>query len=251
MQGKRFVNKLSGITLIVVLLLCWELSVRTGAVQSVSFPPVSAIFIAWGKLIASGRLAFELGSSLGRMAAGYAIGAVLGIVIGMAMGYFRSIDRLLEPLVELLRPIPAPAYIPLAILLLGLGASMKIFLIAAAALFPILLNTHSGVRQVDPVQVDTGRTFGLKPWELMRKIILPASLPQIFTGLRVSLGIGLIMVVISEMVAANSGIGYFILQAQRTFEVAQMYAGIFTLGVVGYVLNALFLQIEKRVVHWR
>jgi ABC-type nitrate/sulfonate/bicarbonate transport system permease component len=128
---------------------------------------------------------------------------------------------------------------------------MKVFLIAAATFFPVLLNTHSGVRQVDQVQIDTGRTFGLSPFDLVRKIILPSAIPHIFTGLRISLGIGLIMVVISEMVAANSGIGYFILQAQRTFEVSQMYAGIFTLGVVGYVLNALFIRIEKKIVHWR
>ncbi len=251
MSKKPALGKASGIVLILLLMAGWEAVARTGLIASVSFPPISAIFVEWGKLAVSGVLFEQLGASLYRMFIAYVIAAVLGVAIGLLMGYFKSIDNLLEPLVELLRPIPTPAYIPLAILLLGLGIEMKVFLIAAATFFPVLLNTHSGVRQVDQVQIDTGRTFGLGPFDLVRKIILPSAIPHIFTGLRISLGIGLIMVVISEMVAANSGIGYFILQAQRTFEVSQMYAGIFTLGVVGYVLNALFIRIEKRIVHWR
>jgi ABC-type nitrate/sulfonate/bicarbonate transport system permease component len=171
--------------------------------------------------------------------------------VGLMMGYFRWIDHLLEPLVELLRPVPTPAYIPIAILVLGLGTEMKVFLITAAAFFPVLLNTYSGVKHVDPVQIDTGRTFGLGSFAILKRIVLPAAVPHIFTGLRISLGISLIMVVISEMVAANSGIGYFILQAQRTFEVSEMYAGIFTLGVVGYLLNFIFIRIEKKIVHWQ
>jgi ABC-type nitrate/sulfonate/bicarbonate transport system permease component len=246
-----FGSRLSGVALIVFLLGCWEVAVQTGFAKSLSFPAVSEIFRSWGNLIASGVILEQLGASLYRMFMGYAIAAVLGISVGLLMGYFRWIDNFLEPVVELLRPIPTPAYIPVAILLLGLGTEMKVFLIATATFFPVLLNTYSGVKQVDPVQIDTGRTFGLNSYDIVKRIVLPSAIPHVFTGLRISLGIGLIMVVISEMVAANSGIGYFILQAQRSFEVAQMYAGIFTLGVVGYLLNFSFTRMERKIVHWR
>jgi ABC-type nitrate/sulfonate/bicarbonate transport system permease component len=242
-----FGSRLSGVALIVFLLGCWEVAVQTGFAKSLSFPAVSEIFRSWGNLIASGVILEQLGASLYRMFIGYAIAAVLGISVGLLMGYFRWIDNFLEPVVELLRPIPTPAYIPVAILLLGLGTEMKVFLIATATFFPVLLNTYSGVKQVDPVQIDTGRTFGLNSYDIVKRIVLPSAIPHVFTGLRISLGI----VVISEMVAANSGIGYFILQAQRSFEVAQMYAGIFTLGVVGYLLNFSFTRMERKIVHWR
>jgi ABC-type nitrate/sulfonate/bicarbonate transport system permease component len=251
MRSRKWWNsRWAGVLLIVLLFACWELAVRTGFVQSPSIPSVTAIFAAWGKLVSSGVIFEQTGASLYRMFIGYLIASTLGIFIGLMMGYFRFVDNLLEPLVELLRPIPTPAYIPIAILILGLGTEMKVFLISAATFFPVVLNTYSGVKHVDPVQIDTGRTFCLSSFEILRKIILPSAMPQIFTGLRISLGIGLIMVVISEMVAANSGIGYFILQAQRTFEVSQMYAGIFTLGIVGYLLNFIFIRIEKKIVHW-
>lgn len=243
-------SRLSGVLLIVVLLLLWQWAVTSGIYHSPSLPSVSSVFKSWGGLLLSGELFIQLGSSLYRMFMGYGIAAVLGIFFGLLMGYYRFFNHLLEPLVEILRPIPTPAYIPIAILFLGLDTEMKVFLIATATFFPILLNTFGGVRQVDQVQIDTGRTFGLKSGEIVRKIILPCAIPHIFTGLRISLGIGLIMVVISEMVAANSGIGYFILHAQRTFEVANMYAGIFTLGVVGYLLNVCFVMLEKKIVHW-
>jgi ABC-type nitrate/sulfonate/bicarbonate transport system permease component len=243
-------SRISGVLLIVLLLIIWQWSVVSGSFQSPSLPSVSSVFKSWGDLLLSGDLFKQLGSSLYRMFLGYCIAAAFGIFFGLLMGYYRFFYFLLEPLVEILRPIPTPAYIPIAILFLGLDTEMKVFLIAIATFFPILLNTFSGVRQVDQVQIDTGRTFGLKSGEIVRKIILPCAIPHIFTGLRISLGIGLIMVVISEMVAANSGIGYFILQAQRTFEVTNMYAGIFTLGVVGYLLNVIFLKLEKKIVHW-
>jgi ABC-type nitrate/sulfonate/bicarbonate transport system permease component len=251
MIRKFFGSRVSGVAFIVFLLGCWEVAVQSGLAKSLSFPAVSEIFLSWGSLIASGVIFEQLGASLYRMFIGYTIAAVLGIFGGLLMGYFRWIDNFLEPLVELLRPIPTPAYIPVAILLLGLGTEMKVFLIATATFFPVLLNTYSGVKQVDPVQIDTGRTFGLNSFDIVKRIVLPSAIPHVFTGLRISLGIGLIMVVISEMVAANSGIGYFILQAQRSFEVSQMYAGIFTLGVVGYLLNFSFTRMEKKIVHWR
>jgi ABC-type nitrate/sulfonate/bicarbonate transport system permease component len=246
-----FGTRLSGVALIVVLFLVWEGVTRGGLIRSPSFPPVSAVFATWWGLTLSGELARQLLPSLVRLAVGYGSAVVVGVVVGLVMGYFKPAYNLLEPVTELLRPIPSPAYIPLAILFLGLGDEMKFFVIFFACVFPILLNTQSGVRAIDPVQINTGRTFGLTRAQIVRKIILPGSLASILTGMRVSLGIALIVVVIAEMVASNNGIGYFILNAQRFFNVTDMFAGIFTLALLGYVLNAGFLAVEARVLRWR
>jgi ABC-type nitrate/sulfonate/bicarbonate transport system permease component len=239
-----------GVGFIVVLLAAWEAASRLEVVPTLSFPPVTVILRTWTELIVSGELLRELLPSLARMFGGYLIGAVLGVGIGLLMGMWRFFYHLLEPVTEFLRPIPSPAYIPIVILFLGIDNEMKIFMIAFASFFPVLLNTYSGVRSVDPVQLQTARTFGVSGRKLLWQIVLPSSSPYIFTGMRVSLAVALIVMVISEMVAASNGIGYFILAAQRGFKIREMYAGVLTLALVGYVLNRVFLGVENRVLAW-
>jgi ABC-type nitrate/sulfonate/bicarbonate transport system permease component len=239
-----------GVAFIAVLLVLWEVAAASGRLPALSFPPMSEILATWERLIVSGELPGEVLPSLWRMFAGYFIGVGLGILLGLLMGYFRVFYNLLEPITEVLRPIPSPAYLPIVILFLGIDDEMKIFMIAFASLFPVLLNTYSGVRSVDPIQLQTARTFGVSGRKLLWQVVLPASSPYIFTGMRVSLAVALIVMVISEMVAASSGIGYFILSAQRGFKVREMFAGVLTLAVLGYVLNRLFLMIENRVLAW-
>jgi ABC-type nitrate/sulfonate/bicarbonate transport system permease component len=244
-------SRLLGVLLIAVLLCAWEFVADTKIVHSPSLPPVSAILVQWLHLILNGTLFAQLGPSLGRIAAGYISAVIVGVAIGLAMGYYRMAYNLLEPLTELLRPIPSPAYIPLAIIFLGLGDEMKVFVVFFACIFPILLNTYAGVSAIDPVQLNTGRTFRLSRAQIVRKIVLPAALPSILTGMRISVGLALIVVVIAEMVASNTGIGAFILNAQRFFNVTDMYAGIFTLALLGYALNAAFLYAEARLLRYR
>lgn len=243
-------SRFLGVVVIGLLLLFWQVTAVYKIIDTVSWQPISTILVKWYQIIITRELLAQLVPSLIRMAVGYGLATVMGVGIGMAMGTNRMVYNALEPLMEVLRPIPAPTYIPIAILFLGLGDEMKIFIITLASFFPILLNTYSGVRGIDTVLINTGRTFGFSQGEIMRKIVFPASLPNIFTGMRISLGISLIMIVISEMVAANSGIGFYILQAQRNFQVSVMYAGIFTLGALGYLLNRLFLTAERKILHW-
>jgi ABC-type nitrate/sulfonate/bicarbonate transport system permease component len=202
-------------------------------------------------VVANGELLRELWPSLYRLGIGYALAVLVAVPLGLLMGASRFMYNLLEPLTELLRPIPSSAYIPIAILFLGIGDEMKEFVVFFSCLFPILVNTYSGVVAIDPVQIDTGRTFGLTRMEILRSIIFRSTVPSILTGMRISLAIALIVVVVAEMVAGSSGIGYFILDNQRTFRVPEMFAGIFTLGVLGYCVNWVFLLIEQRVLHWR
>jgi len=248
---KQWSRRLPGIALILVLLLLWQFSVQFGWVRSPSVPSVTASFEGLWQSIVNGRLPLALADTLMRIFIGYGIAVVLAVALGALMGMSRFVYYLLEPVTELLRPVPSAAYIPIAILLLGVGNEMKIAVIAIACFFPVLLNTYGGVRSVDPILTDTGRTFGYPPVQRLWKIILPSALPEILTGMRVALGIALIVGIVAEMLAGNSGIGYFILDSQRVFRVQFVFAGIITLALVGYLLNFLFLRIEAYVLRWR
>lgn len=242
-------SRLSGVVLIALLLLAWQLSAMY-LVSSPTWPTVTRIFEAWFENIADGTLAGHLLATFWRQMLGYGLAVVLGIGLGLAMGYYRPLYNLFEPLVEALRPIPGPAYLPILVLFVGIGHEMKVVLILVASLFPILLNTYSGVRSIDRVQFDTARTLGLTTLQTFRELVIPAAAPQILTGMRISLAISLILAILGEMIVSNDGLGYFVLLSQRTFKVPEMYAGIFTLAVFGYVLNRMFLLIEARLVRW-
>jgi ABC-type nitrate/sulfonate/bicarbonate transport system permease component len=245
-----FRTKLGGFLLVGLLLILWEVTARTAMLTTVGFPPFSRVCEALWALTASGKIVNLLLPSVERLIIGYAIAVAVGVAAGIAMGYFRGVYNLFEPLTEMLRPIPSPAYIPIAILFLGLGNEMKIFVIAFASCFPILLNTYSGVHGVDLIQINTARTFGFSSAATLLKVIIPSALPQICTGMRISLAIALIMVVISEMVASVDGIGFFILNSQRGFRIPDMYAGVILLGALGYALNAMFVRVERYALRW-
>jgi ABC-type nitrate/sulfonate/bicarbonate transport system permease component len=239
----------SGVVLILLLLALWQFSALY-LMDTPTWPPVTRIFAAWFADLLDGSLVSNLLSTLWRQMLGYWLAVVVGIGVGLAMGYYRIAYNLMEPLIEVFRPIPGPAYLPVLVLFVGIGDEMKVVLIFVASLFPILLNAYSGVRSIDPVQFDTARTLGLTTPQTLREIVLPAALPQILTGMRISLAISLILAILSEMIVSNNGLGYFTLLAERTFKVPDMYAGIFTLAMLGYVLNRLFLLGEARLIRW-
>jgi ABC-type nitrate/sulfonate/bicarbonate transport system permease component len=242
--------RLGGFAVLVVLLVLWEVASRAALVNQIYVPTVSKIATELWRLATNGDLARHLGASAVRFAFGYGIAVALGLSIGLVMGYFRAGYLLLEPIIEVLRPLPPPAIIPIAILFLGIENQMKVFVISFACFFPIVVNTIQGVAGVDRVLLDTARTFGLTTREILWKIVLPSASPNIVAGMRISLAIALILTVISEMVAANDGIGFFILDSERAFRIPDMYAGIFTLMVVGYFLNRLFVIFEARTLSW-
>ena len=242
--------RIGGFIVLLALLAVWELASETQLVNPVYLPPITRIGAAFARLTENGELARQILGSASRFVAGYAVAVGLGIVIGVAMGYFRAGYLLLEPVVELLRPLPPPAIIPLAILLLGIEDRMKIFVIAFGCFFPVVVNAIQGVAGVDRVLFDTARTFRLSTREILWKIVLPAASPSIVAGMRISLAVALILTVIAEMVASNNGIGFFILDTERAFRITDMYAGIFTLMVVGYALNRIFVAFEGRALAW-
>lgn len=248
MSGWR--EKLPGFAVLAGLLVLWEASVRLKWVVTPTWPAVSTVLETFWQSLVDGTYLQVFGSSLERLLYGYVVATVLAVAIGIAMGVWRRMFLLFEPLVELLRPIPSPAYLPMAILFLGIDNTMKVFMVAFASFFPILLNTVTGVRSVDPVLVDTGRTFGLSRAQIVMRIVLPAAAGYILTGMRISLAIALIVTVIAEMVAGNSGIGFYILNAQRSFLVPEMYAGVIALALLGFGLNKGFVALEKMALSW-
>lgn len=243
-------SRLLGFLLVGLLLLAWQLGAITHVLDPVFIPPISQIWQAWVTTMQDGTLRSALGGTIVRFLEGYVLAVGLGVVLGTLMGYWRTMWALLEPTIELLRPLPPPAVIPIAILLLGVENTMKLTVIVFASFFPVLLNTMYGIRGVDPILIDTARTFGYGRLAMVRRIILPAALPHIFAGMRISLAIALILTVLSEMVAGNDRMGFFILDAERAFRIPEMYAGVFSLAVLGYLLNLLFVLFERRSLRW-
>jgi ABC-type nitrate/sulfonate/bicarbonate transport system permease component len=189
--------------------------------------------------------------TLGLLLGGYAIAAVLGVAVGVLMGWSRRADCLLEPLTELLRPIPKPALVPPLFLFLGIGLPTMLTIVALVAFFPILINTAQGVRAIDPVLLDTARTFRASRRSVLLRVVLPAALPMVMTGLRVSLALGLILAILAEMLAGQGGIGFVILDLQRSFDTTAMFAWLIILAALGLLLAAGFDFIERRVLPWR
>jgi ABC-type nitrate/sulfonate/bicarbonate transport system permease component len=243
-------SKVNGFLFLLGLLVVWEAIAQAQWLNPLIVPALSRIIRIFLELVWSGQIPLQIFASLKRAALGYCLAAVVFIPLGLCMGLFDRFYRALEIVMEMLRPIPPPVVIPVALLFFGLEDEMKVFVIFFSCAWPILLNTIDGVRSIDRVLLQTARTFGLPQRKIIWKVILPACAPQIMTGLRVSLPITLILVVISEMVGSTDGIGYFILDSQRRFRVAQMYAGMLALAILGYTLNQLFAVLYRRLMSW-
>jgi ABC-type nitrate/sulfonate/bicarbonate transport system permease component len=238
------------IEIVTPLLMIAAVWAYTASADSYYYPPLGDVFTAFADTWVFERLREDVLPSLGRLSVGYAIAAVLGVGLGVVLGSNPTLRRMASPVVEFLRAIPAPALIPFAILVLGVENDAKIFLIAVVCVFPILLNAIDGVAGVEPTLLDTTRVYRIGRLDRLRYVVLPAAAPQIFAGLRTSLSLSLILMVISEMVASSNGIGYFILQSQRSFAITEMWSGILLLGLLGYLFNAVFTLVERRVLAW-
>jgi ABC-type nitrate/sulfonate/bicarbonate transport system permease component len=192
----------------------------------------------------------SLGPSLGRLLAGWLAAVALGVSVGVLIGLSVRARDYVNPIIHFLRAIPPPALLPLFLVLLGIGDAMKVAMIAFGVVWPILLNTADGVGSIEPLQRDTGRAFRIGFGDRLLRIVLPAAAPKIFAGLRVSLSIAVILMVISELYATVDGVGFQLVQAQRSFRTLDVWAIIVLLGIIGYTLNAILAAIEARVLSW-
>lgn len=241
---------LPGLATLCALLVLWEAFSRNNVALKLYLPPVSQILISLFELAFSQELWGHLFASLGRFLTGYLLAGLGAVVCGVVLGYSRLAYSLSDALIEFLRPMPSVAIIPVAILFLGIGSPMMVAVTMYACAWPVLINTIDGVRNIDRTLLDTARTFGLGRWQALQRVVLPAASPYIVTGLRVSLAIALILVTTSEMVVGGSGLGFFILDEERSLRTSNMYAAILLVAVLGYSLNRLFLLLEGRVMAW-
>ena len=236
------------ITVPIALLVLWGVFSASG--DTFYFPPLTDILQKFQELWLFDRVGSDVLPSLQRLFLGYLIACAVAVAIGIPLGLNPLLRRATSPIVEFLRAIPPPALLPFAIVVLGVGNAGKVFLIAFVCLWPVLLNTIDGVTGIDPTLRETARSYGVSGRDRLLRIVLPAASPQIFAGMRTSLSLALILMVISEMVAATNGIGFFVLQSQRSFAIPEMWAGILLLGLLGYALNLIFLLVERRVLAW-
>ncbi|TFV51732.1 ABC transporter permease [Blastococcus sp. TF02A_35] len=232
---------------VVLLVSWWFLSANS---TDFFFPPLSRILESLREEWFGPRLTEDVWPSLYRLAAGYAVAIVVAVALGVLIGTSRIARGLLEPVLEFFRAIPPPVLVPIFILFFGLGDGMKILVIAFGCMWPILLNTVEGVRAVDSVLSDTGRVYGLSGWPRLRHLVLPSASPQIFAGLRQGLSVAIILMVISELFAADNGLGFAVVQAQRSFAVPETWAGMLMLGLLGFLLALLFRIVENRQLAW-
>ena len=248
MAVSRLARPLLGLAVLVGALALWELGAR--AADSFVVPPASEVAERAWQVWPTAAFLSEVGASLKRLAAGFAIGAGIGILVGLVMGSSLTARRALDPLVELLRATPAIAIVPALIVIFDYGDSTLVAVIAFGVCFPVLVGTIEGVRTVSPEARDTASMLHVGRVERVTRIYFPAALPSIVAGLRVALSIGLVMVVISEFVGGQDGLGTYIQDQQNQFNPPNVYAGVLFLGLLGYVLNRLFLLVEARVLAW-
>jgi ABC-type nitrate/sulfonate/bicarbonate transport system permease component len=246
--GRRVLGTGLEVTVPLLLLVAWGLA--SAGSETYYFPPLTDILSTFADTWVFERVGSDVVPSLVRMGLGFGIAVVVAISAGLLLGMSRRARLATAPIVEFLRAIPPPALLPFAILVIGVGNSMKVFIIAFVCIWPILLNTIAGVTGVDPTLRETTRVYGIAQRDRLWRVMLPAASPQIFAGMRTSLSLALILMVISEMVASTNGIGYFVLQQQRTFAIPEMWSGILLLGILGYTLNGAFVLIERRVLRW-
>jgi NitT/TauT family transport system permease protein len=235
---------------IAVLVLVWETVARLFFPIYI-LPPPSVVARTLLSLALDGTLWQNFRVSLVRVIIGYFVAAALAIPLGVAAGWWKSIDHTLGSVLELLRPLPALALIPLAIVWLGFGEVSKIAVIAYASFFSIYLNTQAGVRNVDPLHVKVMLIYGNGTRDVITKVVMYSILPYVFTGLRYSAAVALILLVAVELVGSQSGLGFFLVQAQSFLRMPDMFAAIVVFGVLGFCANLLVAGIERRVIKWR
>ena len=243
-------KRLSGIVVLCALAGVWECVSRAGLVSKLYFPPVSTIAAVFWELTISGTLPAQAGETFARAVAGLLAALALAGPLGLAMGTSRRLSALLTPAVELVRPVPPPAVIPAAMLLLGIGTGMKLSVIVFACFFPILVGAVDGARHVEPGFRLTAAAYGLRRSQLLFGVILPAAGPSLAAGFRTAVPMALIVAVLSEMVGASSGIGHYILRMQRTFAIPEMYAGVAWLGILGLGGNLAVEHGLSRLLRW-
>jgi ABC-type nitrate/sulfonate/bicarbonate transport system permease component len=233
----------------IAIVVSWQL--WAASAHSVKFPRPTTIAVEFRKLWLFADFDKHVVPSLERIGLGFSIAVVLGVALGIPLGLFPWARRAAMPHIEVWRAMPPPALLPISIVLLhSIGNTQKVAFIAFFCLFPVLLNTIDGVRGVDRTLLETARSYGISGFARIRHVVLPAASPQIFAGMRTSMALAVITMVLSEYFSSTSGVGYVLLISKNTFQLGPMWAAIVLIGLLGYLANAAFVLVERRVLAW-
>jgi ABC-type nitrate/sulfonate/bicarbonate transport system permease component len=250
MSDKAF-ERLTGVLSPLVLIVLWELAARTNMIDTRFFPAPTAIVSKGLDLVQTGELWGHLSASLQRLLWGSLLGGIPALVIGIVMGLYRPIRAAIDPLISATYPVPKSAILPLILLIFGLGEASKIVMVALGVFYPVVINTVTGVMQIDKIYLDVGKNFRASRWQTFRTVALPGALPSIMAGVKLGVGMGLILIAIAEMVGAKTGIGFMIWDAWQVLSVETMYVGLIVISILGFLLTLILNEVQALVLPWK
>ncbi len=249
--SRESVERAMNIVSPVALLLVWEFCARAGWIDVRFFPAPSKVFQVMYNLIQNGQLEKHVWASLQRLWWGILFGGFPALILGVAMGMYRTLRVIVEPVIMATYPIPKSAILPLILLIFGLGEASKIVMVATGVFYPILINAMAGVLEINKIYFDVGRNFGASRWQVFRTVALPGAMPLIMTGIKLGVGLGLVLIAIAEMVGAKSGLGYMIWNAWEILSVETMYVGLISIAVLGLIFTLILNELERIIVPWK
>lgn len=244
-------TRVSRALIVLLFFALWEILPDVGLINPVLLTPASKVFKTLGVLLFSGELMVHLTVSLKRILFGLGLAIVLGCPLGLAMGWFKDFEKTIDAPLQAGRQVSALALFPVFILFFGIGEVSKIIIIFWASVWPVLLNTIGGVKHIEPLLIKSARSMNASGLRLFRKVVLPAAAPSIFTGVRLGAAYAFMVLVAAEMVGANSGLGFLVLNSQEVFKIPEMYAAILALALFGLTFNNLLLFFERRATRWK
>lgn len=240
-----------GAALPVILISVWEILSRTGVVPAYQLPAPSVILETIFGLAADGSLWGHIGITVYRVFIGFLIGTAFAVILGAVVGFYSKAEQIFDPMIQAFRSIPSLAWVPLFILWMGIGEPSKVTMIAVGVFFPVYLNVVSGIGGVDRKLIEVGKMYGLNTFQLIKRVILPASLPSFFTGLRSGLGLGWMFVVAAELMGASTGLGYLLVLGQNTLSPETILASIVLFAIIGKLSDWILKTVELRSLHWQ
>lgn len=238
------------VLILFLFLAVWEVLSRTEIISALFFPAPTRIGAAFFRMIGTGALTEHLSASLGRLFLGFLLGAFPGLLFGFAMGWSPRIRAIMDPFIAAIHPIPKLAIFPLIMIIFGLGELSKIVAIAISAFFPVLINSMTGVRELNPVYFDVSRNYGASRWKMFTRVVVPGSLPTVLSGIRIGVNMAMVITIAVELLSAQKGLGVLIWFAWQTFRIEDLYVSLFMTAILGIVINVLLLQLTKKIVPW-
>ncbi|HEY4319176.1 MAG TPA: ABC transporter permease [Herbaspirillum sp.] len=235
----------------IALLIIWEILVRLGVLDARFFPAPSSVFETLVQLVEDGSLWANTWATLQRLFWGFFLGGIPGLLLGIGMGLNRTLRAMVDPLISTTYPVPKSAIFPLILLIFGLGEGSKIVMVAIGVFYPVLINSTIGVLEINKIYLDVGRNFKASRWQTFRTIAFPGAVPSIMSGIKLGLGLGLMLIAIAEMIGAKSGLGYMIWNAWEILSVETMYVGLIVIALLGVIFSIVLNEVESKLVPWK